>query len=80
MVKELVSKTGPDPISFAKDLVLKDNGISDQGMAMILEALEAQGGLISMTIWNNLLGSCSSRRLSVFLTHKDLKQLSLKNP
>jgi hypothetical protein len=33
-----------------------------------------------MTIWNNLLGSWSSRRLSAFLTHKDLKQLSLKNP
>jgi Ran GTPase-activating protein (RanGAP) involved in mRNA processing and transport len=80
VVKELVSKTGPDPILFVKDLVLKDNGISDQGMMMILEALEAQGGLISMTIWNNLLGSCSSRRLSAFLTHKDLKQLSLKNP
>ena len=39
VIKELITKTENDPILFAKDLILKDNDISDQGLTMILEAL-----------------------------------------
>ena len=69
-----------------KKLYLIDNNLSDSCLASLFEALAKckDGGLSSLYIINNSLGSCSADALAnQFLSSKNIKHLkkfTLKNP